>query len=829
MLVTPDTLPKGLTSNQAQELLKKHGFNELSSSKNLSTLKLFISVIKEPMLFLLLASTIIYFLLGDKQEATVLGISITFIIGLTFIQEYKTEKTLEKLKSLSSPRALVIRDGVLTKITGREVVPEDIAVVNEGDRIPADAIVIKETNLLTDESLITGESTSVTKTSGSSLIGSSIVVRGDALIQITKTGKASQLGKIGNIINEIGFRDSLLKTETRKIVKVMAFFGLTTCLTVLVLTYLRTFNLIQGILSGITIAMAMIPEEFPVVLTIFLSLGAWKLSQRNVLSRRLDVIETLGAINTLCVDKTGTLTQNKMELKELFTYQDTNVQVLEGINLNPTGKELVKIAGYASKELTYDPMEIELKRFSSSLPNQVLKEYPMTAKLIAVAKIVIDDSGHRLAVAKGAPETVLALCRLDKDSTDKIMANVKTMAGKGLRVLGVASVDYTQINVPDNPEVIPFQFLGLLGFEDPIKDGIKTSLEESYRAGIDVLMLTGDYADTAKHIANKIGLRNPGLSLNGKELETLSEGQVIELINSGIKIFARVQPLQKYNLIKALIKRGNIVAMTGDGVNDSPALREAHVGIAMGKKGTDIARESAGMVLVDDDFSSIVNGIRHGRVIYENIKKAMRYIMCIHIPIAGMAVIPIVFNLPTFFFPIHILFLEFLIDPIATIVFESETPDEDVMTKKPRSIKSTIFDKKSIIFGITEGLIILTVSLITYLVALNLYTVITARTLCFITMVSANLGLVLVHRSDKKLLVNYIFMVNKALVGVSLLCLTALMLIMYLPRAADLFYFSPLSFRQFIFAVGIGFGAIVMLDCFKLLGRRSRKVVSSIG
>ncbi len=657
----------GLSSADVSRKLNEEGFNELPSEEKRSVLKIAFSVIKEPIFLLLVASGSIYFLLGDVTEGLVLLSFVFVVMGITVYQEQKTEKALDALKTLSSPRALVIRDGKQIRIPGREVVSGDMMILAEGDRVPADSMLLSSNNLMVDESLLTGESVPVRKIAWDGqeqqwrpggddqpyVYSGTLVTQGQAVLEVKATGARTEMGKIGTVLQKVERDDTRLKQEVSHLVRNSAIFGLSLCAIVIVVYGFTRLDWIEGILAGITLAMALLPEEFPVVLTIFLALGAWRMSKKNVLTRQAHAIENLGAATVLCVSKTGTLTQNKMSVAKLLA-NGKICQIDSPLKLPPDFcHELIEFSVLACKEDPFDPMEKAVKNFVEGDfaktehvhgDWELVQEYPLSPKLLAMSNVWVSPNGQNYIIAtKGAPEAVADLCHFDQKKTQELAEQIQTLAKDGLRILGVAKAVFQKADLPMEQHDFKFNFLGLIGFADPVRPNVAGAVKECYTAGIRVVMITGDYPLTAQSIGRQIGLKSVENFITGPELEAMSDIQLKERIQN-VNIFARVVPEQKLRIVDAFKANGEVVAMTGDGVNDAPALKSADIGIAMGGRGTDVAREASSLVLLDDDFTSIVGGVKMGRRIFDNLKKAIAYIFSVHIPIAGMSALPILFG-----------------------------------------------------------------------------------------------------------------------------------------------------------------------------------------
>jgi len=713
----------GLSDKEAQEKYNKEGYNELPYQRRQNFFSIFLTVIREPMLLLLIASGTLYVLIGDLQDAAMLLAFVFVVVGIVFYQERKAERVLETLRNLSSPRALVIRDNQRKRISGREVVTDDILVLREGDRVPADAVVLSSTNLLIDESILTGESLPVTKSEwdgkrqkqqagGDDLpfvYSGTLVVAGRGVAKVTATGIDTEMGKIGKALQTIHEEETLIKKETGRLVRSFALAGIALCLLILAIYGFVRGNWLDGFLAGLTLSMAVLPEEFSVILVIFFTLGAWRMSKKNVLTRRMSAIETLGAATVLCVDKTGTLTLNNMRLAAIFSDGSHFELVHDKVKQLPQKFHAVlAYALLACQKDPFDPIEKEIKRVGETFLSQsanlhrnwrLIQEYPLIKHLFAISHVWERDSKQNYVVAaKGAPEAIADLCHFGEKQKNELLLTVSAMSERGLRLIAVAKASFRKTPLPKQQHDFPFKFVGLLGFVDPVRSLVPAALKEAYHAGIRVVMITGDYPGTAQFIARKIGL-DDDTYITGPQLLQMDHLELREKIKT-VNIFARIVPEQKLAIVNALKANGEIVAMTGDGVNDAAALKAAHIGITMGDRGTDVAREASDLVLLNDDFSSIIHAVRLGRRIYDNLKKAMSYILAIHVPIAGMSLFPIFLNLPIVLLPAHVAFLELIIDPACSIVFEAEPEEGDIMQRPPRNVKNPLFGRKTFMLSL---------------------------------------------------------------------------------------------------------------------------------
>jgi len=836
---------KGLSSSDASYKLKEEGYNEMPSSKKRSVFHIAFEIVREPIFLLLVASGSLYFLLGDVSEAIVLLSFVFVVIGITVYQEQKTEKALEALKNLSSPRALVIRDGEQQRVPGREVVIGDILLLSEGDRVPADSIMLTSNNLVVDESLLTGESVPVRKVAwkDDALIGrpggddlpfvysGTLVIQGQAIAEVKATGIKTEMGKIGAVLQKVERNETRLRKEISFMIRSSAFIGLCLCAITVAVYGLTRFDWIHGVLAGIALAMAILPEEFPVVFTIFLALGAWRMSHKNVLTRQAQAIETLGSTTVLCVDKTGTLTQNKMSIAKLFA--NDQICNFDPANVTPPDHchELVEFSILACKSDPFDPMEKALKQLAEGNFAEtehvhddwtLLQEYPLSQRLLAMSNVWVSPDGKDYIIAaKGSPEAVADLCHLDEREMERLSVQIQAIASEGLRVLGVAKASFKKTTLPREQHDFAFTFLGLVGFADPVRSNVAEAVQECYAAGVRVVMITGDYAVTAQNIGRQIGLKSVENCITGPQLEKMSDEELKTRIRD-VNIFARVVPEQKLGIVNVLKANGEVVAMTGDGVNDAPALKSADIGIAMGERGTDVARESASLVLLDDNFTSIVGGVRMGRRIFDNLKKAITYIFSVHIPIAGMSIIPILLGWPLILLPVHIMFLELIIDPACSVVFESESEEADVMRRKPRSVDKKLFNRSAAVVSFLQGFVLLIAVIVVFVSSLNRgLGEEGARAMAFASIVFGNLALILTNRSWSQTIVGTFRNRNNALVWVFGGALLALGLVLYAPLLRDLFLFSALQPADLLICLAAGFVSVAWFELFKLFRKNS--------
>ncbi|MEI6846912.1 MAG: cation-translocating P-type ATPase [Chlorobiaceae bacterium] len=831
----------GLSETEASFRLVSEGYNELPSSGKRGICSLTVDIVREPMFLLLFSCGIVYLLLGDVQEALMLLGFVIFVMGLTLYQERKTENALDALRELSSPRASVVREGVERRIAGREVVRGDILIVNEGERVSADAQILSCLNLSVDESLLTGESVPVRKSDRETdkqeirpggddlpfIYSGTLVVQGQGIAVVMATGIRTELGKIGKVLQAVEPEKTLLQKETGRLVHHLAFAGLSLCILVILFYRFTYGSWLNGLLAGITLAMATLPEELPVVLTIFLAMGAWRISKKQVLTRRMPAVETLGATTVLCVDKTGTLTMNRMTVNKLVAGEDViDVGAVSSATMSEVFHELIEFGMLASQLDPFDPMEKAIRQLGDEYLTEtgllykdwdLVHEYPLSKDLLSLSRVWKSRCSEKYIIAaKGAPEAIIELCHLDKQHEERLFRQISDLADSGLRVLGVARAYFEQSPLPDGQHDFAFEYLGFIGLEDPVRPTVSSAITECYSAGIRVVMITGDYSGTALNIARQIGLKKADEFLTGPEIQQLSDTQLQEKIGS-VNIFARIVPEQKLRLVNALKVNGEIVAMTGDGVNDAPALKAANIGIAMGGRGSDVARESASLVLLDDDFSSIVQAIRLGRRIFDNIRKAIAYIFAIHVPITGMLLIPVLFHWPLLLLPVHIAFLELIIDPACSIVFEAEQEEKDVMSRPPRKSREPLFSKVNVALSLIQGVIVLCVVMAVFWFSRSRGdSAEEVRVLTFSTLMISNLALILTNRSWSRTIVGAMRFSNKALVPVIVGAILFLGVVLYVPFFITLFRFSSIHSMDLVICFMAGFGSVLWFEVLKL-------------
>ena len=827
-------LEKGLNEDEVVELRKKYGTNEIISEKKESFLFKIIHIICEPMFLLLIIAATIYFILGEPKDGIIMLVFVIAIIMIDIIQEWKTDKTLSTLKSLSEPRIMTLRDGIRKEISSKELVPGDIIFIHEGVKIPADGYVIKCSGLRVDESSLTGESLGVWKSTNKDesndywkkdyCYQGTLVIQGTGTIKVDKIGNKTEYGKIGYNISQVKQSRTILQKQTDKLVKVCAIIAFILFILVSIITFINISNMqikdkiVESILSGITLAMAMIPEEFPVVLTIFLSMGAWRLAKKNSLIKKLPAVETLGAVSVLCVDKTGTITKNQMEIIDVITKKNKT--------------ELAEIMGLSCEEDTYDPMEKAMLKYAKNsnitkkelFDGKKIKEYPFSndTKMMGC---VWNKNDKLILTVKGSPESILNICDVNSESLKQINDEINLLQSKGLRVIAIAKKELNKVSdLKENLEENVLEYIGIVGLIDPPKDSVVEDIKLCKKANVRVVMITGDNGITASAIAKSIGMDNYNNIITGDMLNKMSDKELQEKVKT-VSIFSRVIPEHKMRIVKAFQANGEIVAMTGDGVNDAPALKQAEIGIAMGKRGSEVSREAADLILMDDNFSTIVDTIEDGRRIYDNIKKTIGYIFVIHIPIALSSLIGPLLNIQLeqlFLLPLHIVLLELIIDPTCSIVFERQPAETNIMERKPRNVNENIVDKSILLKSILQGLIIFIASFGTYYYLLN-KNILLARTMGLLIIVLANVFLVQVNSSEYDYAISSLIKLSKdrVIITINLLLLSIIAIVLYTPINKVL-KLTSLNLINIIVVIVISFISVFWYELVKIFKRNYR-------
>ena len=833
--MTETTQRTGLTTAEARQRQQQYGKNELTPQKKENFLKKILHVLREPMFLLLLLAAAIYFVLGEPRDGAIMLVFVVGIITIDVVQEWKTDQTLNALKDLSAPRVTVLRDGTEQEIASADLVPGDLMMICEGIKVPADGVVLRCADLCVDESSLTGEAEGVWKVPADTVqeqkdywrrdycYAGTLVTQGTALVEVDRIGAATEYGKIGLGVASAPREDTPLQRQTGKLVRTCAVIAGVLFVLVGAFTWRNlpdhrfADRLIESVLSGVTLAMAMIPEEFPVILTVFLSMGAWRLARKNSLVRRLPSVETLGAVSVLCVDKTGTITMNQMTVQELWTASGTE-------------RDLVETMGLGCETEAYDPMEKAMLRCceehgitrESLFENKFVTEYAFTNELKMMGHVWRKGDGLVIA-AKGSPERILTICELTDAERAAAETQVNALSSGGLRVIAVAAAR------PESEAAIPaartdcrLTLLGLVGLADPPRESVKDDIAVCNRAGIRVVMITGDNGVTASAIAKKIGIPGSGHMITGEALEAMTDEELRKAVQT-VSIFSRVIPEHKMRIVKAFKENGEIVAMTGDGVNDAPALKYADIGIAMGKRGSEVSREAADLILMDDNFTTIVETVRDGRRIYDNIRKAVGYVFTIHIPIALSSLLaPFLGIAPTalFLLPLHVVLLEVLIDPTCSIVLERQPAERDIMARRPRNPQEKLLTAGLLGKSVLQGLTVFAASFGAYFITLagKADNAPTARAVGLAVIMLANLFLVQVNSSDRDLAVRSIARLAKdgVMWAVNLGTLALLGLILYTPLSVYL-KLAPLTGGQALTALALAAGSVLWYELVKII------------
>ena len=783
------------------------------------------------MFLLLAAAASIYYITGDYGDGIFMTAAIILVSAISLFQESRSHNAIEALRKLSQPKSKVIRNSELVEILSEEIVLGDCIQVEEGTFIPADGIILQSNDFSVNESILTGESLSVFKNETSEnpqVFQGTIAASGLAICKVTAIGNQTQLGKIGSSLSAIAEEKTPLQIQIGNFVKKMSIIGLIIFAIVWGINYYHSRELLGSLLKALTIAMSVIPEEIPVAFTSFMALGAWRLMKMGIIVKQTKTVETLGSATVICTDKTGTITENKMALAQWFTLADNALQNPKE-KLNPNEQELLSLSMWASEPIPFDAMEIALHEAYAKLetaderPNyKLIHEYPLGGKPPMMTHVFENEKGNRIIAAKGAPEAIVASSKLSEIEIQQIHTAFETMTQEGFRVLGVGVAEFSGTDYPKTQQEFEFQFKGLVAFYDPPKANIKAVFETFYKAGIEVKIVTGDNAATTETIAKQIDFKNPTATLNGDALMEMDDATLKTKVME-TNIFTRMFPEAKLKIIKALKDNDQIVAMTGDGVNDGPALKSAHIGIAMGKKGTEIAKDAANLILIDDDFAKMTDAIAMGRKIYVNLKKAIQYIISIHIPLILIVFIPLALGwiYPNIFTPVHIIFLEVIMGPTCSIIYENEPMEHNLMLQKPRPLTNTFFNWKEITISIIQGLVI-TVGLLfiyQYCLAENC-TEAQTRTTVFLTLIVSNIVLTLENRSFYYSILTTIRYKNNLvpmIIGITIL-ITSLLL--FVPVFSKFFAFDAITGTQLGMSILVGSIAVLWIEVYKWMRRR---------
>lgn len=825
---------RGLSDAEVTQSREKNGFNSLDHQVKNHFITSLIEMIKEPMFLLLLVATSIYFIMGDFADGIFMTVAIILVSTISLYQESKSRNAIEELKKLTQPKSKVIRNGEIIEIPSEEIVLGDCIQTEEGTFIPADGFIIQSNDFSVNESILTGESLAVFKNEKAEMntvFQGTIVASGLAICKVTAIGNQTQLGKIGKSLESISEEKTPLQLQIANFVKKMSIIGLVIFGIVWAINFYNSRVLLDSLLKALTLAMSIIPEEIPVAFSTFMALGAWRLMKMGIIVKHTKTVETLGSATVICTDKTGTITENKMSLAQLYLFS-TNQLITTKEHYNEAEQELISLSMWASEPIPFDGMEMALhESYSKSTLNderphyKLIHEYPLSGKPPMMTHIFENKTGNRIIAAKGATEALIACSNLSKDQIQRINEANEAMSKEGFRVLAVGVSLYSGKEFPKTQQEFAFEFKGLVAFYDPPKANIKTVFDTFYKAGIQVKIVTGDNATTTSTIAKQIGFKNPENTLNGDELMTINEASLKEKVMK-TTIFTRMFPEAKLKIIQALKENNQIVAMTGDGVNDGPALKSAHIGIAMGKKGTEIAKQAANLILIDDDLSKMTDAIAMGRKIYINLKKAIQYIISIHIPIVLIVFIPLVLGwiYPNIFSPVHIIFLEIIMGPTCSIIYENEPMESNLMLEKPRPLTNTFFNLKEITISIIQGLAITLGLLFVYqhCVQENASESVT-RTFVFLTLIASNVFLTLANRSFYYSIFTTIRYKNNLVLVIIGATISITSLLLVVPIFSEFFMFEALSIGQIGLSILVGFVSVMWLEIYKIFKRSIRE------
>ena len=819
----------GLNESQVLQSRKEHGENELEYSSKSPFLLALLETLKEPMLLLLVAAGVLYLISGNTGDAIFMLSAIVLVSAISLYQDSKSRHALTELKQLSQPQSKVVRDGNISSVSSKDLVVDDILIVEEGSLVTADAEIIYSNDFSVNESILTGESLSVEKSAqkNNTIFSGTMITGGMAIARITKVGNETELGKIGKSLKDIEEEFTPLQKQIRNFVKKMAILGLVVFLIVWAFNFFESRNLVNSLLKALTLAMSILPEEIPVAFTTFMALGAWRLMKMGVIVKQIKTVETLGSATVVCVDKTGTITENRMELASLYLFQ--NDQLYE----DPTDASqeifcLINTAMFASEPLPFDTMEIalhdaykEIAVIDERPSYKMIHEYPLGGTPPMMTHIFENKNGERIIAAKGAAEKIIAVCNLSKEEKAKIVRPLELLSAKGYRVLGVAAASFPGNDFPKSQEDFNFKFIGLVSFFDPPKSNIRSVFDSFYKAGIKIKIITGDNKITTETIAAQVGFKGADEALDGAELIHFSDEELKEKVMR-INIFTRMFPDAKLKIINALKERQQIVAMTGDGVNDAPALKAANIGIAMGKKGSEIAKNASSLVLADDDLAKMVDAIAMGRRIYSNLKKAIQYVISIHIPIILTVLLPLVLGwiYPAVFTPVHVIFLELIMGPTCSIIYENEPIEANLMQEKPRPFTNTFLSWKELRLSILQGILITagTLGIYQYSVS-NGFDENLTRTMVFTTLVVANVFLSLVNRSFYFSIFTTFRFKNNLMPVIILLTLIMLGLMLTIPSVISFFKFERLGLDQVAVCAAVGFLSVIWIEGYKFIKR----------
>jgi Ca2+-transporting ATPase len=829
MTTDTDNEIKGLSTQQVLEARAKFGQNKVVRKEN-NFWGILLGILKEPMVLLLFVAALLYFISGEIADAVFMTSAIVLVTGISLYQESRSHNALAALKTLTQPTCKVIRDGITIEIKREELVVGDSMIIEEGSSVPADGMILRSNDFSVNESILTGESLPVNKNKSeefNKVFQGTTVTSGLAISEVTAIGDKTELGKIGLSLAAIKEEDTPLQKQIRNFVKKMAFAGIIIFMIVWAINFFNSHQIVNSLLKALTLAMSILPEEIPVAFTTFMALGAWRLMKLGIIVKQTKTVETLGSATVICTDKTGTITENRMSLASVFDLSTNTISLPE--NFHQKENEIVAVAMWASEPIPFDPMEIALHNAyeQSGIKDErpryrMIHEYPLGGIPPMMTHIFEDASGNRIIAAKGAPEAIMNVSELSGEEKSIVTNALKTLTEKGFRVLGVASANFDGNHFPLHQQDFHFNLHGLVAFYDPPKKNIGEVFQSFYDAGIAVKIITGDNAATTSTIAKQVGFKGAEHTLSGKELQNMNEQELNERVMQ-TTIFTRMFPEAKLRILNALKANKQIVAMTGDGVNDGPALKAAHIGIAMGKKGTEIAKEVSSLILTDDDLAKMVQAIAMGRKIYTNLKKAIQYIISIHIPIILTVLMPLVLGwiYPSIFSPVHVIFLELIMGPTCSIIYENEPIEKNIMEQKPRPLTFTFFNWKELSTSIVQGLAITAGTLFIYQYAVrHSYGEEETRTMVFITLITANIFLTLVNRSFYYSIFTTLRYKNSLVTVIIGATITLTTLLLYVPLFTNFFQFNRPPVSELLISTTIGFLSVIWFEIVKFFVRK---------
>lgn len=822
---------KGLSAIEIEASRTKYGYNTINQKKENPIFQALKSLAKEPMVIILLIAAFIYFISGNSADGIFLALSVILVAGISLYQDSKSRTAIKALETFIKPFCKVIRDNKIIEINTEELVIGDFMVVEEGTSVPADGVIERANDFAVNEAILTGESYSISKdqtTKDKSIWTGTNVTSGLAIAKVTAIGNQTRIGKIGQSITDIKEEKTTLELQIGSFVRLMVIIGSIVFMIVWAINFIHTLNILDSLLKALTLAMSILPEEIPVAYTTFMAMGAWRLMKLGIVVKKMKTVEALGNATIICTDKTGTITENKMKLAKLFL-PESNQIINIGDGLEVEGKQLITWAMWASEPIPFDPMEIELHQLYAEFSTndertdyKMVHEYPLDGKPPMMTHVFADTNGNRIIATKGAPEAIIGVTNLNDDSKNKVKEATQILASEGYRVLGVALGNMDGAIYPKKQQDIKFEFKGLMAFYDPPKKNIKKVFEGFYKAGISVKIITGDNAETTSAIAQQIGFKGYDKYISGDDLMGMDEHGLKKAVNDK-NIFTRMFPEAKLKIINALKSNKEVVAMTGDGVNDGPALKAANIGIAMGKKGSEIAKQASSLILVNDDLSKMLDAIAMGRKIYDNLKKAIRYIISIHTPIVLIVFIPLVLGwvFPNIFSPIHIIFLELIMGPTCSIIYENEPAEKSTMLQKPHVFKTNFFTGKELMISILQGVVITLGTLMVYQYSANHhYNEAVTRTMVFTTLIAANISLTLENRSFYYSILTTINYKNNLVVLIIGATISITGLLIYIKPVASFFMFQSLNTSMLVSCILVGILSVIWFEFVKIWIRK---------